>query len=95
MYFLYIAIIDARSIANAYWYGVTYAWSGLLECADLHPVPLKGKCQLFCFHKAVQIRICKIAVRYDLQKYIIFSYKMNRNPRYPLIFQLMVYKCGR
>ena len=28
---LLITIIDARSIANAYYYGVTHAWSGLLR----------------------------------------------------------------
>ena len=30
------------------------------ECADLHPVPLKGKCHSFCSHKAVQGRIYKM-----------------------------------
>ena len=29
------------------------------ECADLHPVPLKGKCHIFCSRKATQSRICK------------------------------------
>ena len=35
------------------------------KCADLHPVPLKGKCHIFCSRKAAHSRICKIAVRYD------------------------------
>ena len=30
------------------------------EWADLHPVPLKGKCQIFCSRKAVQGRIYKM-----------------------------------
>ena len=46
------------------------------ECADLHPVPLKGKCHIFCSRKAVQGRIYKIAVRYDRQK---FSHLVSKN----------------
>ena len=48
------------------------------EFADLHPVPLiyVGKCHiLFCSHKAVQIQIYKIAVRYDRQKFPLFISK--------------------
>ena len=47
------------------------------ECADLHPVPMKGKCHIFCSRKAAQRRICEIPVRYDRQKFPIFSVKMN------------------
>ena len=39
-----IAINDARSIANAYYYGVTYAQQGLQRMPNLHPVSFKGKC---------------------------------------------------
>ena len=53
------------------------------ECADLHPVPVKGKSHIFCSRKAAQIRICKIAVRYDRQKFSIFSVNMNWNPNDP------------
>ena len=53
------------------------------ECADLHPVPLKGKCHRFCSRKAAQSRICKIAVRYDQQKFPIFSVEMNWSPSDP------------
>ena len=31
------------------------------ECADLHPVPLKGKCHMFCSRTPVQSQIYKIA----------------------------------
>ena len=62
---LLIAIINARSIANAYYYGILYARRVCYECADLHPVPLKGKCHIFCSRKAAHSRICKIAVRSD------------------------------
>ena len=65
------------------------------ECTDLHPLPLKGKCYIFCSGKAVQSRIYKIAVRYDQQKFPILSVKINWNPSEPWVFQLMVYKCGR
>ena len=65
------------------------------ECADLHPVPLKGKCHIFFSRKAVQGRIYKIAVRYDRQKFPILSVKINWNPSDLCLFQLMVYKCGR
>ena len=30
------------------------------ECANLHPLPLKGKCDIFCSRKAVQGRIYKM-----------------------------------
>ena len=65
------------------------------ECVGLHPVPLKGKCLFFCSRKAVQRRICKIGIHYDLQKSIIFSWNMKQNLSDPLIFQFMVYRCGR
>ena len=45
------------------------------ECADLYPVPLTGKCCIFCSRKAAQSRICKIAVRYDRQISDLFSKK--------------------
>ena len=51
------------------------------ECADLHPVPLKSKCHMFCSRKAVRSRIYKFAVRYDRQKISIFSVKITLNPR--------------
>ena len=65
------------------------------KCADLHLVLLKGKCHMFCSRKAVQSRIYEIAIRYDRQSFPILSVKINRNPSYPWVFQLMVYKCGR
>ena len=80
---LLIAIIDARSIANAYYFGVSYARQVCYECADLHPVPLKDKSHMFCSRKAVQSRIYKITVRYDRQKFPILSVKINRNPSDP------------
>ena len=105
IYLMLIAIIDARSIANAYYYGDSYARPVCYECADLHPVSLKGNCHIFCSRKAVQSRIYKIAVRYDRQKNPILSVKINRNPSDPFFFfffffcfcffQLMVYKYGR
>ena len=64
------------------------------ECTDLHPMPLKGKCHSFCSRKAAQNQICKIAVRYDQQKFPIFSIKINWNPSDPCFFS-MIYKCGR
>ena len=45
------------------------------ECADLHPMPLHGKCHIFCSRKAVQSGIYKIAVRYDRQNIPILSVK--------------------
>ena len=65
------------------------------ECANLHPVALKGKRHIFCSRKAVQSRIYKIAIRYDRQKFPVLSVKINLNPGDPGGFQLMVYKCGR
>ena len=63
--------------------------------ADLYPVPLKGKCHIFCSRKAVQSWIYKIAVRYNRPKIPIVSVKLNRNPSHHWVFQLMVYKCGQ
>ena len=65
------------------------------KCADLHPVPLKGKCHIFCSRKAVPSRIYKIAIRYDGQKFPILSVKINRNPSVPWVFPLMVYVASR
>ena len=73
------------------------------ECADPHPVPLEGKCHIFCSRKAAQSRINKTFVRYDRQKIPIFSVKINWNSSdffffffffVSVFFQLMVYKCG-
>ena len=62
------------------------------ECADLHPVPLKGKCHIFCSRKAVQSRIYKIAVRYDRQRQkcpiLSVKVKINRIPSDPLGFSI-------
>ena len=38
------------------------------ECADLHPVPLKDKCHIFCARKAVQGRIYKMKKKKQQQK---------------------------
>ena len=95
---LLMVITDARSIANAYMHTIMEFHMRdrvCYECTDLHPVPLKGKCHIFCSRKAAQSRICKIAVRYDRQTFPIFSVNLNWNPSDPWSFQLMVYKCGR
>ena len=86
---------DARSIANAYYYGVSYARPGLLRMCRSTARALERLVSHFCSRKAVQSRIYKIAVRYDRQKNPILSVKINRNPSDPWVFQLMVYKCDR
>ena len=58
---LLIAIIEVWSIANAYYYGVSYA--------HLHPVPLKGKCHFFALVKLYSL-IYKIAVKIDISHLI-------------------------
>ena len=59
------------------------------EYADLHPVPLKGKCHIFYSRTAVQSRIYKLADRYDRQKFSILSVKINRNPSDPWVFSII------
>ena len=92
---LLIAIIDTRAIANAYYYGVSYARPGLLRMRRFTSRALERWMSYFCSRKPVQSRIHKIAVRYDRQKFPILSVKINRNPSDPCVFQLMVYKCGK
>ena len=70
---LLIAITDARSIANAYYYELHMSNRVCYECVDLHPVPLKGMCHTFCSRKAVQHRIGKITIHFHLQNIIILS----------------------
>ena len=77
---LLIAIIDARSIANAYYYGDSYARPDLLRMRRSTSHALESLCHMFCSRKAVQSRIYKIAVLYDRQTFLILSVKINRNP---------------
>ena len=65
------------------------------KCPDLHPVPLKGKFHIFSTHKAAQSLNLQNHRQYDLQKFPVFSVKINWNASDPRFFQLMVYKFGR
>ena len=62
---------------------------------DPLPLPLDSKYHMFCFLIIRQSRVCKISVRFDLQKLPMLPLTDNRNPCNPWTFQLMVYKCGR
>ena len=62
---------------------------------DPFHLPLDSKYHMFCFRIIKQSRVCKISVRFDLQKNPMLSLTVNRNAYNPSIFQLMVYKCGR
>ena len=59
---------------------------------DPLPLPLDSKYQMFCFLIIKQCRVCKINVRFDLQKFPILPLTGNLNPCNPWIFQPMVYK---
>ena len=62
---------------------------------DPFPLPLDSKYHMFCILIIKQSRVFKISVRFDLQKFPMLPLTVNRNACNPLIFQLMVYKCGR
>ena len=62
---------------------------------DPLPLPLDSKYHMFCFLIIKQSRLCKVSVRFDLQKIPMLPLTVNRNACNPSIFQLMVYKCGR
>ena len=62
---------------------------------DPLPLPLDSKYHMFCFLIIKQSPVCKISVRFDLQKYPMLPFTDNQNPCNPWTFQVMVYKCGR
>ena len=62
---------------------------------DPLPLPLDSKYHMFRFLIIKQKRVCKISVRFDLQKFPMLPLTDNRNPCNPLTFQLMVDNCGR
>ena len=58
-------------------------------------LPLDSKYHMFCFLIIKQSQVCKISVRFDLQKFPMLPLTDNRNPCNPWTFQLMDYKCGQ
>ena len=62
------------------------------ECDVPHPLPLNGKCHMFCSRKNKQSRVYKIGVHYDLQNSSMFPLEVNWNTYGTCVFQLMVYK---
>ena len=59
-------------------------------------LPLDSKYHMFSFLIIKQnYRVCKISVRFELQKFPMLPLTDNGNPCNPWTFQLMVYKCGR
>ena len=62
---------------------------------DPLPLPLDSKYHMFCCLIIKQSLVCKISVRFDLQKCPMLLLTVNRNPCDPCAFQLMVYICGR
>ena len=66
----------------------------LLRMRDPLPLRLDSKYHMFCFLMIKQSRVCKISIRFNLQKIPMLTLTDNRNPCNPWTFQLMVYKCG-
>ena len=60
---------------------------------DPLPLPLGSKNHMFCFLIIKQSRVCKISVRFGLQKKSMLPLIDNRNFCNPWTFQLKVYKC--
>ena len=75
-------------------YEVSYASAILLriKCDVPHPLPLNGKCHMFCSRENKQSRDYKISVHYDLQNSSMFPLEVNWNTYGTCVFQLMVYK---
>ena len=67
----------------------------IVTYGDPLPLSLDSKYHMFCFLIIKQSRVCKISVRFNLQKILMLPLTVNRNACNPSIFQLMVYKCGR
>ena len=67
----------------------------ILRMRDPLPLPLDSKYHVVRFLIIKQSRVCKISVRFDLQKIPMLILTDNWSPCNPWTFQLMVFKCDR
>ena len=88
------AIIDASWKVNACYNCVCMRRGDCYICI-IHFLCTSTVSITFCFLIIKQSRVCKISVRFDLQKFPMLPLTDNQNPCNPWTFQLMVYKCGR
>ena len=80
---LLTAIIDASWKVNG-----LYASGRLLRMRDPLHQPLDSKYHMFCFLVIKQSRVCKISVRFDLQKFpMLFLFLHNNFPVATSLFQ--------